>query len=48
MVCSCQSKGDPVNPVEIQKKFIDWWTYQYNEIMLSRDFVALDSNSKGK
>jgi hypothetical protein len=47
IVCSCQSKlGDPeVNPVEIQK-FIDWWTYQYNEIMLSRDFVALDSNSK--
>ncbi|MFB0910265.1 MAG: TlpA disulfide reductase family protein [Flavobacterium sp.] len=48
IVCSCQSKlGNPeVNPVEIQKKFIDWWTYQYNEIMLSRDFVALDSNSK--
>jgi hypothetical protein len=33
------------NPNEIQKTF-DWWTYQYNEIMLSRDFVALDSNSK--
>ncbi|PKH66538.1 TlpA family protein disulfide reductase [Flavobacterium sp. ALD4] len=48
IVCSCQNKlGNPeVNPVEIQKKFIDWWTYQYNEIMLSRDFVALDSNSK--
>jgi hypothetical protein len=47
IVCSCQSKlGDPeVNPNEIQK-FIDWWSYQYNEIMLSRDFVALDSNSK--
>jgi peroxiredoxin len=47
-VCSCQSKfGNPeVNPFEIQKKFIDWWSYQYNEIMLSRDFVALDSNSK--
>jgi hypothetical protein len=25
---------------------MDWWSYQYNEIMLSRDFVALDSNSK--
>jgi hypothetical protein len=31
---------------EIQKNFMDWWSYQYNEIMLSRDFVALDSNSK--
>jgi hypothetical protein len=28
------------------KNFMDWWSYQYNEIMLSRDFVALDSNSK--
>ena len=46
--CSGQSKlGKPeVNPVEIQKKFMDWWTYQYNNIMLSIDFVPLDSNSK--
>jgi peroxiredoxin len=46
--CSSQTKlGNPeVNPAEIQRKFMDWWTYQYNEIMLSRDFVALDSNSK--
>jgi hypothetical protein len=35
------------DPEVIQlKNFMDWWTYQYNEIMLSRDFVALDSNSK--
>jgi hypothetical protein len=48
IICSCQSKlGDPeVDPNEIQKNFMDWWSYQYNEIMLSRDFVALDSNSK--
>jgi hypothetical protein len=47
LVCSCQSKlGDPeVDPNEIQK-FMDWWSYQYNEIMLSRDFVALDSKEK--
>jgi peroxiredoxin len=46
--CSGQTKlGNPeVNPVEIQKKFMDWWTYQYNNIMLSIDFVPLDSNSK--
>ncbi|MBP2283911.1 peroxiredoxin [Flavobacterium sp. CG_23.5] len=46
--CSGQTKlGKPeVNPVEIQKKFMDWWTYQYNNIMLSIDFVPLDSNSK--
>lgn len=46
--CTSQTKlGNPeVNPSEIQRKFMDWWTYQYNEIMLSRDFVALDSNSK--
>ncbi|MEZ7499101.1 TlpA disulfide reductase family protein [Flavobacterium sp. Arc3] len=46
--CTSQTKlGNPeVNPAEIQRKFMDWWTYQYNEIMLSRDFVALDSNSK--
>jgi hypothetical protein len=38
--------GDPeVDPNEIQN-FMDWWSYQYNEIMLSRDFVALDSNSR--
>tara|TARA_R110000868_G_scaffold204071_1_gene452085 strand:- start:6602 stop:7375 length:774 start_codon:yes stop_codon:yes gene_type:complete len=35
-----------VSPTEIQTQFMDWWTYQYNNIMLSRDFVALDSNSK--
>jgi hypothetical protein len=42
IICSCQSKlGDPeVDPNEIQKNFMDWWSYQYNEIMLSRDFVA--------
>jgi hypothetical protein len=43
---SNQIRNPEVNPSEIQRKFMDWWTYQYNEIMLSRDFVALDSNSK--
>jgi peroxiredoxin len=39
--------GKPeVDPVEIQKNFMDWWTYQYNNIMLSRDFVGLDSDKK--
>lgn len=46
--CSGQTPfGKPeVSPVEIQTQFMDWWTYQYNNIMLSRDFIALDSNSK--
>jgi hypothetical protein len=41
---SKQIRGTEVDPNEIQKTL--WiWSYQYNEIMLSRDF-ALDSNSK--
>lgn len=46
--CSGQTKyGEPeVNPITIQSNFMDWWTYQYRNIMLSRDFVALDINSK--
>ncbi|MGO4817412.1 membrane lipoprotein lipid attachment site-containing protein [Flavobacterium sp. W22_SRS_FP1] len=46
--CSGQNSfGKPeVNPIDIQTDFMDWWTYQYNNIMLSRDFVALDANSK--
>jgi peroxiredoxin len=46
--CSGQNSfGKPeVNPIDIQTHFMDWWTYQYNNIMLSRDFVALDANSK--
>ena len=45
--CSRQTPfGKPeVSPIKIQTQFMDWWTYQYNSIMLSRDFVALDSNT---
>jgi hypothetical protein len=25
---------------------MDWWTYQYNNVMLSRDFIGLDANAK--
>jgi hypothetical protein len=47
LICSCQSKlGDPEVIQTKFKKLYDWWSYQYNEIMLSRDFVALDSNSR--
>lgn len=43
-----QSKfGNPeVNPIQIQKTFKDWSNYQKENIMLSRDFVALDLLSK--
>ena len=46
--CSGQTKyGEPeVNPIAIQSKFMDWWSYHYKNIMLSRDFVALDITSK--
>ena len=46
--CSGQSKyGKPeISPDKIQTQFMDWWTYQSRNILLSRDFVALDSNSK--
>lgn len=39
--------GNPeVDPIQIQKNFTDWSTYQNKNIMLSRDFVALDNLSK--
>lgn len=44
----CQNKfGNPeVNPIQIQKIFIDWSAYQSKNIMLSRDFTAIDLQSK--
>jgi peroxiredoxin len=43
-----QSKfGNPeVDPIKIQNKYSDWWIYQSKKIMLSRDYVALDTDSK--
>ena len=39
--------GKPeVNPTEIQKTYDSWQIYQKTEIMLSRDFVALNSDAK--
>jgi len=35
-----------VDPIQIQKTFKDWSNYQKENIMLSRDFVALDLLSK--
>lgn len=38
--------GNPeVNPTEIQKTYDTWQRYQKSEIMLSRDFVALNSDA---
>jgi peroxiredoxin len=39
-------KAPEVDPIQIQKTYTDWSAYQSKSIMLSRDFVALDSNSK--
>ncbi|WP_029273663.1 TlpA disulfide reductase family protein [Flavobacterium sp. KJJ] len=46
--CFSQNKfGNPeVDPIQIQKNFSDWSAYQNKNIMLSRDFVALDSSFK--
>ncbi|KQB39771.1 TlpA family protein disulfide reductase [Flavobacterium aquidurense] len=39
--------GNPeVDPIQIQKTFGDWSVYQSKKIMLSRDFTAIDLNSK--
>ncbi|EIA09260.1 TlpA family protein disulfide reductase [Flavobacterium frigoris] len=45
--CIGQTKLDKpdVNPVEVQKSYQEWYKYQKEHIMLSTDFVALDSNS---
>lgn len=46
--CSGQNQfGKPeVSPIEIQSMYPKWRDYQRTNIILSRDFVALDSNSK--
>ncbi|OUL61066.1 TlpA disulfide reductase family protein [Flavobacterium sp. AJR] len=46
--CLAQTKyGNPeVDPIQIQKDYSSWWAYQSKNIMLSRDFVALDTLSK--
>tara|TARA_R110002126_G_scaffold58619_1_gene154530 strand:+ start:210 stop:986 length:777 start_codon:yes stop_codon:yes gene_type:complete len=39
--------GNPeVDPLKIQDNFMDWWSYQYKNVMLSRDFIGLDANAK--
>ena len=39
--------GNPeVDPIQIQKSYTEWSVYQNKNIMLSRDFTALDSSSK--
>ncbi|SDX61178.1 TlpA family protein disulfide reductase [Flavobacterium degerlachei] len=45
--CTGQTKfGEPdINPLQVQKSYDDWYKYQKEHIMLSTDFVALDSNS---
>jgi len=47
-VSFAQSKfgNQEVDPIQIQKTYTEWSAYQSKNIMLSRDFIALDSNSK--
>jgi len=46
--CFAQNKygNAEVDPIQIQKTFSDWSAYQSKNIMLSRDFTALDLLSK--
>ena len=50
LLISCSgpiSYGEPeVNSLEIQKNFVDWLTYHYDNVMLARNFIGLDANSK--
>lgn len=39
-------ENSEIDPFQIQKNFSNWSAYQSKNIMLSRDFTALDSNSK--
>lgn len=39
--------GKPeVDPITIQKNYQTWWNYQSKNILLSTDFIALDTTSK--
>lgn len=47
IITSGYGQSNPeVDPIQIQKTYTDWSAYQSKKIMLSRDFVAFDSNSK--
>ena len=45
-IAQTQYRNPEVDPIQIQKAYTDWSAYQSKNIMLSRDFIALDSNSK--
>ncbi|WPO78642.1 TlpA disulfide reductase family protein [Flavobacterium sp. KACC 22761] len=47
-ISSAQNKfgNSEIDPIQIQKNFTDWSAYQSKKIMLSRDFTALDAESK--
>lgn len=45
--CSTESKGSKSNTQtvkNVESDFMDWWSYHYNEISLSSDFVSYDEN----
>ncbi|WP_409416141.1 TlpA family protein disulfide reductase [Flavobacterium sp. PS2] len=46
--CLAQTKYEnpEVDPIQIQKDYSSWWAYQSKNIMLSTDFIALDTLSK--
>lgn len=38
--------GPEVDPIQIQKTYADWFSYQSKKIMLSRDFMAFDTTKE--
>ena len=44
--CQTPKSAPEVNPITLQKNFQNWFKYQTTKIMLSTDFVALDTKSK--
>jgi hypothetical protein len=48
MACAQKPNLGPpdVDFKEIEKNFMQWWTYQSNTIQLSSNFIAIDDSSK--
>ncbi|MCK9640062.1 MAG: hypothetical protein M0R39_09155 [Prolixibacteraceae bacterium] len=49
-IMTCAQKPDlgqpDVNFKDIEKNYMQWWTYHYNNIILSSNFIAIDDSSK--
>jgi thiol-disulfide isomerase/thioredoxin len=44
--CSKSIEQPNANPQQILKEYMTWYSYHYNNINLSKDYIALDENAK--